>query len=149
MIRCHGDTSLLEGMLLVVISDQEWFVVEPGGRMRLKHLDATEEVRLVPASSGRPAGVTGSIESFGPAPTREQRQAWLEEGALHAEIELERRANVSFPMVAPVSSVLPLLGDGDWLCVSSCSVYEAGDGVPSANLFEEDNGSPPKGPSVL
>ena len=93
----HGDTSLHERMLLAISSDQEWFVVELGGR-----------IRLVPASGGRPTGVTGPIESFSPAPAREQRQAWPQEGALLAEIELGRRANVSVPVVAPVSSVLPL-----------------------------------------
>ena len=37
-------------------------------------------------------------------PTREQRQAWIEEGALYVEIELERWANGSLPVVAPVSA---------------------------------------------
>ena len=87
---------------------------------------------LLLASGGRSTSVTGPNESFSPAPTREQRQAWLEEGALHAEIEFERRANVSVHMVAPVSSVLLLHGDSGWLCVSSCS----GDFVLSANPFE-------------
>ena len=32
---------------LATISDQEWFVVEPDGRIRLEHLDAAEEVGLV------------------------------------------------------------------------------------------------------
>ena len=36
-----------------------------------------------------------------------------------------------------VSSVLPLFGNGCWLCVSSCSVHEAGDVVASANPFEK------------
>ena len=82
--------------------------VEPGGRIQLEHLDAAGEVWLVPASGGRPAGVAGP----------------------------NGRASVSVLMVAPVSSVLPLLGDGGWLSVSSCSVDEAGDVVPSTNPFE-------------
>ena len=52
---------------------------------------------------------------------------------LHAEIVLQRRADVSPPVVAPVSSVLPLLGDGSLLCVSSCSAFEVGDILGSAN----------------
>ena len=112
MTSNHGDTSLHDRMVLAIISDHEWFVVELGGRMRLEHLDAAKEVRLVLASRGRPTGVTGPIESFSPCLTRESSQAWLEEGAVHAEIQQERRANVSVPMVAPVCPVYPLLGDG-------------------------------------
>ena len=82
-------------MLLAIVSDQEWIVVEPDGRIRLENLDATGEVRLVPISGGRPTEVLGPTEYFDPAPTREQRQAWIEEGMLHAEIVLDRWANVS------------------------------------------------------
>ena len=82
-------------MLLAIVRGQEWFVVEPSGRTRLEHMDAADEVRLIPVSGGRPTGVNGPIGSFNPAPTRELRQAWREEGTLHVGIELERRANVS------------------------------------------------------
>ena len=68
LIRSHGDTSLHERTFLAIIIDQEWFVVEPGGRIRLEHLDGAGEVRLVPTSGGRPTGVTGPIECFSPAP---------------------------------------------------------------------------------
>ena len=39
-------------------------MVELGGRIRLEHLDAAGEVRLVLASGGRPKSVTGPIESL-------------------------------------------------------------------------------------
>ena len=81
-------------MFQAIGSDQERFVVEPCGHVRLKHMDAADEVRLFSVSGGRPTAVVGPIESFDPAPTREQRQAWREEGTLHAESELERRAVV-------------------------------------------------------
>ena len=92
-------------------------------------------------SGGRFAGVRVSVQ-----PVHEiEGKRGLRKGALRAEIELERRANVSVPMVTPVSLVLPLLGDGAWLCVLSCSVYEAGD-VGAFELFREDYSSPPKCP---
>ena len=62
---------------------------------------------------------------------------WIEEGVLHAEIELERQANVSLARRATVSSVLPLLEDGSWVCDSSCSAFEVGDFLASANPFEK------------
>ena len=96
-------------MLLAIVSDQEWFVVDHGERIRLEHTAAADEVRPLLLSAGRPTGVLGPMENFDPALTREQWQAWLEEGALHAEIELEWWANVCLPVIAPVSSVLLLL----------------------------------------
>ena len=51
-------------MLLAIISDQELFVVEPGGRIQLEQLDASEDVRLVPTSGGRPTGVSVPTESL-------------------------------------------------------------------------------------
>ena len=95
LIRYRGKTTRHERTLLAIVSDQEWFVVERGGRIWSEHMDAADEVRLIPVSGERPTGVIGPIEIFDPAPTREQRQAWTEEGTLSAVIELERQANVS------------------------------------------------------
>ena len=61
----------------------------------------------------------------------------MDEGVLHVEIEHECRANAALLVVAPVQSVLPLRGDGSWVYVSSCSAYEAGGLVPSANSIEK------------
>ena len=73
LIRHHGETTRHERMLLVIVSDQEWFVVEPGGRIRLKDMDAAEEARLIPVSGERLAGVISPMESFLINPLREKR----------------------------------------------------------------------------
>ena len=63
--------------------------------MRLENLEATDEVRLIRVSGGQPTDVIGPVESFNSVATRVQ-QAWIE-GVLHAEIELERQADVPPP----------------------------------------------------
>ena len=100
------------------------FVVEPGGCIRLEHLDAAD-------GGGGPSGVTRPIESFSPALTREQRQAWLEE-------DTRLSSSVVQTCLFPWSRQDPLCCFYlEMACVSSCSADEAGDVVPSANPFEK------------
>ena len=73
LIRYHGKTTRHERMLLAIVSDQEWLVVEPGGRKRLEHMDAADEVRLIPVSGGRPTGVIGPILRVLIQPLRESK----------------------------------------------------------------------------
>ena len=57
-------------MILAIVSDQEWFVVELDARIRLEHLDATDEVWLSRVLCGQPIGAFGPTGSFNPVPTR-------------------------------------------------------------------------------
>ena len=77
----------------------------------------------------------GAIETFLPAPSPAERKEWLEEGALHAEVELERRA--ALPPTRRASRVLPSLPDGGWLALETSPLYEAGASSPITTVFSE------------
>ena len=104
-----------ERMLLAVVADSEWFCVQPDGKILLLNLETMRGVRMVPAAGGRPPGLTGTVESFKEAPTDAQRRAWIEEGVLHAELELERRGAIDKkPDDDAETSVLPRQAGGPW-----------------------------------
>ena len=128
-------------MALAIVADGEWVLVQPNGSIKLENLRAAQDVRLVPAAGGRPPGLVGEIAKFRAAPTAEQRKAWLDEGVLHAELELERRARAGEPPSGPPakSTVVPAAGefaDGSWLCCETNSIYEAGAKLPTTTGFD-------------
>ena len=92
VILYHSNPQWQERMALAVVAEGEWVLVQPNKIIKLENLRAVQDVRLVPTSGGRPAGLVGEIVRFRTAPTNAERKAWLEEGVFHAELELERRA---------------------------------------------------------
>ena len=124
MILYHGNPVWQERMALAIVADGEWILVQPNGSIKLENLKAVQDVRLVPTTGGRPSGVTGEIARFASAPSAEQRKARLDEGVLHAELELERRARDSgesegTPAPGAPTKVIPsgsAFADGSWLC---------------------------------
>ena len=137
LIRYPGSDTWYERIALSIVTDFEWFVVQPDGRLLLVNLAAVAAVKLVPSGGGRPTGVRGAIESFVPAPTAAKRREWLEEGALRAEVELERRAKLPpSPAGSVPSPVLPTLSGGSWICCETSPLYEAGAILPTTTAFE-------------
>ena len=135
LIQFPGNGDWFERIAVSVVSDYEWFLVQPNGSMTLVNLAAASTVKLVPAAAGRPPNVLGTIHSFGIPPSTEQRKDWLEEGALRAEVELERRAKLPTPPT-DASKILPSIAGGSWLCLETCPLYEAGSVIPVTTAFE-------------
>ena len=123
MILYHGNPVWHERMALAIVADGERILVQPKGSIKLENFKAVQDVRLAPTTGGRPSGVTGEIARFASAPSAEQRKAWLDEGVLHAERELERRArdvgeSGGTPAPGAPTKVLPSGGafsDVSWL----------------------------------
>ena len=135
LIQFPGNEKWFERIAVSVVTDYEWFLVQPGGHMMLINVAAVTAVKLVPAAAGRPPSVHRPINSFHPAPSTEQRKDWLEEGALRAELELERRAKVPTP-TADASKILPSIAGGSWLCLETCPLYEARAVIPLTTAFQ-------------
>ena len=88
---------------------------------------------MVPAVGGRPPGLVGEIRAFAWLPTADGRREWMEEGALHAEFELERRAQGAADAPPARTNVLPgadSYAGGSWLNCEVNALYEAGGVVP-------------------
>ena len=81
LIQFPGSATWFERIAVSVVTDFEWFLVQPDGRMTLVNLGALDGVKLVPAGGGRPVGVRGTIEVFLPAPSPDQKRDWQEEGS--------------------------------------------------------------------
>ena len=146
VILYHGNPVWQERLALAIVADGEWVLVQPNGSIKLENLRAVQDVRLVPTAGGRPAGLTGDITKFAEAPSADQRKIWLDEGVLHAELELERRARSAtnppgggVAAAGAITCVLPAGGvfaGGSWLCCESNPMYEAGAKLPTTTGFD-------------
>ena len=119
LIRYHGGPVWHERMALAIVADPgEWIVISPSNKYKLENVSAVQDVRMAPAGGGRPSGVVGEIRAFARPPSVEERREWMEEGALHAEVELERRARGATDAPSARTNVLPgpdRYAGGSWL----------------------------------